>query len=374
MEPMQPAVMIDQVKNLPTVMRELTQPFDWAIRSVLTPLEYMSLRRVFLTGDGDSFHASMAAELAFENIARIPCEPMSSQRFLDYGAEWMPVPFPNSALVVGTTASGKTQRTIQALERAKKYNALAVALTGTPESPVTQMADRTISVQVPDRGPSPGIRTYTASLMGMFLLAIRIGELKNKYHQDVANAMRKELANLADVVEATIRACEKPAQEAAKALKDAQVMIFVGSGPSHGTAMFSAAKVVEAAAVLAVGQDLEEYWHVERFALPANIPIFLIAPPGRSRWRAVQLVDTIKRAGRRFVAIAKEDDRELTSADYVLPVVGEVREEFSPLVYHVAADLFASYLADALGRKLFQTDNPAFREAMMAATTPQPQH
>ena len=138
--------------------------------------------------------------------------------------------------------------------------------------------------------------------------------------------------------------------------------------------MFSPAKVDEAAAVLAVGQDLEEYWHVERFVLPANLPVFLIAPPGRSHWRAVQLVDTIKRAGRRFVAIVKEGDRELTSADFVLPVVGEVREEFSPLVYHIAADLFASYLADALGRKLFQTDNPAFREAMMAATAPQPQH
>jgi glutamine---fructose-6-phosphate transaminase (isomerizing) len=374
MEPMQPSVMVDQVKNLPTVMRELTQPFDWAIRSVLTPLEYMSLRRVFLTGDGDSYHASMAAELAFENIARIPCEPMSSQRFLDYGAEWMPVPFPNSALVVGTTASGKTQRTIQSLERAKKYNAITVALTGTPDSPVTQMADRTISVQVPDRGPSPGIRTYSATLLGMFLLAIRIGEIKNKYHQDAANAMRKELANLADVVQATIQACEKPAQDAAQALKDASVMMFVGSGPSYGTAMFSAAKVVEAAAVLALGQDLEEYWHVERFALPADIPVFLIAPPGRSHWRAVQLVDTIKKAGRRFVAIVKEDDRELTQTDFVLPVVGEVREEFSPLVYHVAGDLFASYLADALGRKLFQTDNPVFRAAMAAATAPQPQH
>ena len=74
------------------------------------------------------------------------------------------------------------------------------------------------------------------------------------------------------------------------------------------------------------------------------------------------------------MAIAKDDDHEMTSADFVLPVVGEVREEFSPLVYHVAADLFASYLADALGRKLFQTDNPAFRETMATATTSQPQH
>jgi glucosamine--fructose-6-phosphate aminotransferase (isomerizing) len=374
MEPMHPAVMIDQVQDLPNVMREQLRPFDSIVRSVLTPLEYLSLRRVFLTGDGDSYHASMAVDLAFKSIARIPCEPMSAQRFLDYAADFSPVPFPNSALVVGTSASGKTQRVVQAIECAKKQEALTIALTGTPDSPVTKVADRTIAVQVPDRGPSPGIRTYTASLMGLLLLAIRIGELKDRYHQDVANEMRREIAGLADVVQATIQACKTPALQAAAALKVSPMMIFLGSGPSYGTAMFSAAKSVEAAAVFAVGQDLEEYWHVERFALPSNIPTFIIAPPGRSHWRAVDLADTVKKQGRRLVAVVKEDDLEMTSrADFVLPVVGEVREEFTPLVYHIAGDLFASYLADALGRKLFQSDNAAFREAMMAGPAPQPQ-
>jgi hypothetical protein len=41
----------------------------------------------------------------------------------------------------------------------------------------------------------------------------------------------------------------------------------------------------------------------------------------------------------------------------VLPVVGEVREEFSPLVYHIGGALFASFLADQLGRMPFQADN-----------------
>jgi glutamine---fructose-6-phosphate transaminase (isomerizing) len=374
MEPMQPAVMIDQVQDLPNVLREQTRPFDAMVRSVLTPLEYLSLRRVFLTGDGDSYHASTAVELAFKSIARIPCEPMSAQRFLDYGAEFIPVPFPNSALVVGTSASGKTQRVVQSIEKAKENQALTIALTGTPDSPVTRAADRTIAVQVPDRGPSPGIRTYLASVMGLLLLAIRIGELKDRFHQDVANAMRQEIAGLADVVEATIQACKGPAIQAAAALKDSPMMIVVGSGPSYGTAMFSAAKSVEAAAIFAAGQDLEEYWHVERFALPANIPTFVIAPPGKSHWRAVDLMDTMKKQGRRVVAVAQEGDSELTSrADFVMPVVGNMREEFSPLVYHIAGDMFASYLADALGRKLFQTDNPVFREAMMAAATPRPQ-
>jgi glucosamine--fructose-6-phosphate aminotransferase (isomerizing) len=368
---MQPSVMVDQVKDLPVVMREQTRSFDMIARTLLTPLEYASLRRVYLTGDGDSYHSTMAAEMAFKNIAKIPCEPMSAQRYLDYGAEWMTVPsFPNSVLLVGISASGKTQRVVQSLERGKEFQALTVALTGTPGSAVTQTAERSFVVQVPDRGPSPGIRTFTASLLGLYLLAIRIGELRNKYTQDEANAFRQELIAAADVVEATIQACLSPAKEAAAALKDASGMVWVGSGPSYGTAIFNAAKSVEAASILAVGQDLEEWWHVERFALPANMPIFVVAPPGRSHWRATNVAEVAKSLGKRVIAVVQDGDTEITRhADFVLPVMGDVREEFSPLVYHIAGDLMGSFLAEALGRKLFQTDNPAFRAAMAAAAS-----
>jgi glucosamine--fructose-6-phosphate aminotransferase (isomerizing) len=204
-------------------------------------------------------------------------------------------------------------------------------------------------------------------------LAIRIGEIKNKYHQTEANAMRQELADLSTILEATIQATNKPARAAAAAWKDANAMIWVGSGPSYGSAIFSAAKTVEAAAVFSIGQDLEEWWHVERFILPANMPTFIIAPPGRSYWRAVELAKSAKQLGRRIAAVVQDDDKDIAPlADYVFPVVGQVREEFSPLVYHVAGDLFASYLTEQLGRKLFQTDNPAFRMAMSGAQ-PQPQ-
>jgi glucosamine--fructose-6-phosphate aminotransferase (isomerizing) len=209
--------------------------------------------------------------------------------------------------------------------------------------------------------------------MGLFLLAIRIGEIKDKYHQEMANAMRKELADLGPIIEATTKATDGPARKTAEAFKDAVINIWVGSGPSYGTAIFSAAKTVEAAAVFSVGQDLEEWWHVEKFAFPKDMPTFIVAPPGRSYWRAVELAKTARQMGRRIAAVVKSDDAEIAPlADYVFPVEGEVREEFSPLVYHVASDLYAAYLTEQLGRKLFQTDNPGFRAAMAAAVAPTP--
>ena len=89
MEPLKPEVMIRQVEGLAGDLRALTRPFDQQIRTVLTPLEWRAVKKVYLTGDGDSYHASCAAEMAFEAIADVACKPMSAQRFLDYGATWM---------------------------------------------------------------------------------------------------------------------------------------------------------------------------------------------------------------------------------------------------------------------------------------------
>jgi len=286
MEPLKPEVMIRQVEGLAGDLRALTRPFAQQIRTVLTPSEWRAVKTVYLTGSGDSYHAACAAEMAFAALAEVACAPLSAQRFLDYGAAWMRHAAPHQTLVVATSASGGTTRVVQALARAKEHGALTLALTGTPTSAVTQVADRAIVVELPQKQRSPGIRTYQASLMGMLLVAIQLGAMRNTYPQDEANGLRQELAALADVVDATTDAMKGRCREVADMIADTPTLVMVGSGPSYGTALFSAAKVVEAAGILALGQDVEEWWHVERFAYPIAMPVFVIAPPGRSYWRA----------------------------------------------------------------------------------------
>jgi glucosamine--fructose-6-phosphate aminotransferase (isomerizing) len=365
MEPLKPEVMIRQIEGLAGDLRALTGPFAQQIRTILTRSEWGVVNKVYLTGDGDSYHASCAAEMAFESNSDVACAPMSAQRFLDYGAVWMRHAAPHQTLVIATSASGGTKRVVQAIKRAKEHGALTVALTGMPNSAVTQVADRTIVVELPQKERSPGIRTYQASLLGMLLVAIRLGEMRGKYHQDEAYVLRHELAALADVVDVTTNAIKERCREVADTIADAPAMVMVGSGPSYGTALFSAAKVVEAAGIFAVGQDLEEWWHVERFAYPVDMPVFVIAPPGRSHWRAGDLAATARALGRRVIAVTHKDDTEVTRhAHSVLPVHGDVREEFSPLLYHLFAGYVASYVAEQLGRSLFQSDRPALLQSV----------
>ena len=359
MEPLKPEVMFGQVAGLADDLRQLTRPFEQQVRAVLTPSEWQAVKKVYLTGDGDSYHASCAAEMAFQVIADVACEPLSAQRFLDYRAAWMRPAAPPHTLVIATSASGGTERVVQAIERAKEYGALTVALTGTPNSAVTQVADRSVVVELPHKERSPGIRTYQASLMGMLLVAIRLAERQGRYAQEETDRLRQELIALADVVDATTNAIQAGCREVADLIAASPIVVMLGSGPSYGTALYSAAKLVEAAGVFTLGQDLEEWWHVERFAYPLDMPVFVIAPPGRSHWRAQSVAATARGLGRRVIAVTHTDDTEVTRhAHMVLPVHGEVREEFSPLLYHLFASYVAAHVAERLGRCPFQSDRP----------------
>ena len=96
MEPIAPAVMIEQAERLGSDLRTLTGTFNQRVRAALTQLEQQPVDRVYLTGDGDSYHASYAAQMAFETIAGLPCEPISAFRFETYTAPQLTPPAPRA--------------------------------------------------------------------------------------------------------------------------------------------------------------------------------------------------------------------------------------------------------------------------------------
>ena len=359
-EEQKPQLILDQMETLADIHRNDFKKIDESVKRSFNALELESISHVYTVGDGDSYHASLATKMAFNEFAKVTISPMPAMQFLEYGAEFIRSNFPNDNLVVGISASGGSSRVVQALNRAKEANIglQTAALVGNPESRVANAAQKVISSQIPELGRSPGIRTYTASLMGLTSLAIRIGEIKGTYHMNQANEIRQEIVDMADRVEETIQASYDVAEAAAAACAKAPFISYAGSGPGLGSAMFSSAKVVEASGVFAVGQDLEEWAHVERFAYPLDFPVFIVAPPGKGYWRALELAKAVKVMGHPLMVVVDENDKELAAlADYVFPVKGQVREELSPLLYYQSGTVFSYYLAKAVGRSMFMTDN-----------------
>jgi len=343
-----PEVMVRQADALAGDLRELTVGYDQRVRA-LPERAWHGVDRVVLTGCGDSYYAACAAELAFETVADLDCDAVPALRFLGYGAERTRR---RATMMVAVSASGRTELVLRSVRRARELGARTVAVTGTAGCPLAEAADHAVVVAVPDREPSPGIRTHQASLVGLLLLALRLAQARGV----AVDRQRAELVGAAEAVAAAAEHARDRADLVA-AVADQPTMVVAGSGPGWGSAQFAAAKLVEGAGVPAHGQDIEEWCHVERFARPADGPVILLAAPGRAHWRALDTARTARSAGRPVLAIAHPDDRELTAlADLLLPVPVPVREEYAGLALPVFAPYLAAGLAQRLGRAPFLRD------------------
>src|SRR5947207_1452729 len=167
--------------------------------------ECLSVKRIVIAGCGDSHMAGVAAELSFEQLAGIATEPLNAMQAGRYGAPYFEKMFPRNPLVLGISVSGTVARTREALILARKEGALTVAITGNPAAPLAGVAERIFDCKVPDFAPAPGVRSYCISLLALYLLAIRLAEVRGRMTQDQASALRQQLKGAANTIEATVQ-------------------------------------------------------------------------------------------------------------------------------------------------------------------------
>lgn len=353
--------MLRQVHGLADMLWECFPSLDEEARRTLDPELCTSIRRVLLMGCGDSHNAALGARLAFHTIAGISCEALTSLQFSRYVSPFLK-PLAHAAsgtdVAIGISVSGEVARTIEALRLARKAGATTMAVTGSLESRIAGAAEvvlKTVVPPFPSKIPTPGVRSYAASLLMLYLVAVQVGQMRGVVTTAEAEGLRGELSSVPLAIDETITANEERIKRMAEDWSDASEFVFVGGGPNYGTALFSAAKVLEASGDPAVGQDIEEWAHLQYFAREPGTPTFLIVPEGRSSDRAGEVAVAARTIGRRVVAIVPEGEQTVsTQADVVLPVMGDVREAFSPLLFCIAAELFAACRAEVLNEPFFR--------------------
>ncbi|HEY3228956.1 MAG TPA: SIS domain-containing protein [Roseiflexaceae bacterium] len=365
------ATMIAQVESLPELIRGEFDRLDASARRLMNHNECLSVKRIVIAGCGDSHMAGVAAELSFEQLAGIATEPLNAMQAGRYGAPYFEKMFPRNPLVLGISVSGTVARTREALILARKEGALTVAITGNPAAPLAGIAERIFDCKVPDFAPAPGVRSYRISLLALYLLAIRLAEVRGRMTQDQASALRQQLKGTADTIEATVQSIGAKVRKLAESVADQTQFVFTGDGQNYASALFSAAKVIEAAGRHAIGQDTEEWAHLQYFVnVDTATPTFIISPGGRGHSRAGEMVEIMKRVGRTVVAVVPEGDQAIAgAADWVLPVVGQIPEIFTPMVYAVAGELFAAHLSDIVGEPPFRSFSGVYQNGNTIQTS-----
>jgi glucosamine--fructose-6-phosphate aminotransferase (isomerizing) len=345
--------MYDEVLQRPAFIREQVDTLDHLVRSTLPREACQRWARVLLTGCGDSYYAGLACELAFETCTGLPVDVQPSLQGGRYAVPSMIPP----AVVFSVSHSGQVSRTIETVALARARGLDTVAVSGTPGSPITREAAWVLARQLQVGGRTPGVRSYTQAQLLLILSAIYIGECRGVLDPAQAAALKAELRHTGDILEASLEATDTVARALADEWRDADQFLMVGGGPNYATALFSAAKLVEACGVNAVAQELEEWAHIQFFLRSPRLPTVLIAPPGRCADRAVELLQVMRGLGCLTAVLGVAEDAALSPlAQHYFSLRGSVGEGFSPLLASMPAELLACHLAHLSDERFFRAD------------------
>lgn len=336
--------MLRQVLSVPDLLEEIYPDLEPQVRYVMTTPEIYSVKKVVLTSCGDGYASCLAAKRAFERFLQIPIEvvePLSLARY--YQMKWVGES-PCDPLVIALSNSGQVTRVVEAVERMRAHRAMTIAVTSNPESPLAKAAEKVIVPKIPKFENSPGIRSYAVLQMTVYLLAIRMGEVRLKYTMDQANAYRQELKRLPkEFLSNAAEVCDL-ALEAAKQFKDAASAEMIGCGADYGSAWYAHEKMYEAVGIPAVHLDSENWFHVNYFVKDVKHTLTMVfaAKGDEAESRTRELVERMNQMGRDFVLVTN-DEQLLAKYRFLTPKSETCL--FQSMAAHMVPALIAGYLA-----------------------------
>jgi len=345
--------MYDEVLERPAFIRANFEHWDELVRSRLPRQACRRWTRVLLTGCGDSYYAGLASELAFETWTGLPVDVQPSLQGGRYAIPSMRTP----AVVFSVSHSGRVSRTIETAALARSYGLDSIAVSGNPDSPITREAQWTLAHRLETSGQTPGVRSYTQAQLFLMLAAIHIGECREVLSQAQGVTLKQALLGTADLIKAGIDETNRLARTIAEEWRDVGQFLIIGGGPSYANALFSAAKLVEACGVNAIGQDLEEWAHIQFFLRTPRLPTILIAPPGRCFDRALELAEVIQGVSGLATVVGSHAERTLEPhAAHYFGIHGGADEALSPLLTSMPVELLACHLAYVVEERFFRAD------------------
>ncbi len=318
--------MTDQLKNQKDLAREHVTSSWPLIKQLARSLPaYTDIERIVICGCGDSHHASLSLAMGFSELTHMRCHPsesMNAARYLipQYESE------ADRVLVIGISASGEVARTIEAVEMAKRIGARSLAFTGSGVGTLAKTASNSIVFPGPQLPHGPGLISYLSSLLMGYALMHHVVEEQGQLEID--RAMDKLFSGMGAWVTDRWESGLRFADESEEGL-----CVFLGSGPAYGSALFAAAKLLEASGEHAWGQDVEEWAHLEYFDAIAPMRTWLLSANGRSMTREFEVRDAAHAIGRNW-----HEDRW----DILGPEHGELNEILAPIVLWAGPSAYAS--------------------------------
>ena len=314
-----------------------------------------TMERVWILACGTSFHSGLAGKWMIETLARIPVEVelASEFRYRD------PLVSPGH-LAVAISQSGETLDTLAAMREAKKRGASTMTLCNVVGSAMTREADFTVMTNA---GPEIGVastKAFTTQLVGLYLLAVKLGRLKGTLSVTDAQKHLEQLSEVPKLIERVLHT-EKAVKEIARHFMNAQDFLFLGRGPMQSVALEGALKLKEISYIHAEGYAGGEMKHGPIALIDEKLPVVVVAPkePSVHYEKIIGNIEEVRARGGQVIAIVDEGDEHVRSLANFSIEIPPSSALIAPIIATIPLQLLAYHVAELRGTDVDQPRNLA---------------
>jgi len=310
---------------------------------------------------GTSWHSALAGKYMIERLARMPVD-------VDYASEYRyrnPIPDRN-ALGLLITQSGETADTLAAQREMISLGSKTVAICNVVGAMVAREAHGAIYTHA---GPEIGVastKAFTAQLTALFLLAVKLGQLRGRLNKERSVELIEELSRVPAKIEEVLKSSSPQCEQLASSFSHARDFLYLGRGIHFPIALEGALKLKEISYIHAEGYPAGEMKHGPNALIDETLPVVVLAtrdeadPASKLRYeKTLSNIQEVTARSGRVIAIATEGDTTLAGLVEHVILIPPAFELLSPLIEIVPLQLLAYYIAVRRGCDVDQPRNLA---------------
>jgi glutamine---fructose-6-phosphate transaminase (isomerizing) len=310
---------------------------------------------------GTSWHAGLTGKYMIERLARLPVD-------VDYASEYRyrnPMAGPDQ-LGLLITQSGETADTLAAQREMVALGSKTVAICNVVGAMVAREAHGAIYTHA---GPEIGVastKAFTAQLTALFLLALKLGQLRGKLDKEQSVTLIEELGRIPGKIEEVLRKSTEQCELLAKDFSNARDFLYLGRGIHFPIALEGALKLKEISYIHAEGYPAGEMKHGPNALIDESLPVVVLAtcdksdPASKLRYeKTLSNIQEVTARSGRVIAVATEGDATIGGLVEHVIHVPHAPEMLSPLIEIVPLQLLAYYIAVRRGCDVDQPRNLA---------------
>jgi glucosamine--fructose-6-phosphate aminotransferase (isomerizing) len=323
--------------------------------------ELASATSLSIAACGTSWHAGLTGKYMIERLARLPVD-------VDYASEYRyrdPIA-DSSVLGLLITQSGETADTLAAQREMKSLGSKTVAICNVVDAMVAREAHGAVYTHA---GPEIGVastKAFTAQLTALFLLALKLGQLRGHLDQAQSVALIEELSRIPGKIEEVLRSRSAQCEQLAKVFSTARDFLYLGRGIHFPIALEGALKLKEISYIHAEGYPAGEMKHGPNALIDETLPVVVLAtrdesdPASKQRYeKTLSNIQEVTARSGRVIAIATEGDTTIGGLVEHVIFIPPAIELLSPLIEIVPLQLLAYYIAVRRGCDVDQPRNLA---------------